>query len=496
MSLAFFRLQNKRWVTVLQHIILWLFIFALPYLMQYNYGFRFRFYGPPHHFIMRDIAAKLIWVVVFYLNAFLFTPRYIYRKQYARYGLLVIGMLFLIVYCNNLIMNRSFKMGFQRTSMQGVRPRNFREGHVERFRDDGSVMVTERIPEDSPVMGGTTLNDYSIAPAVPLSGVQLTRTPEDAPSMGIAIRDYSAAPVAPIAGTSVNSTPADSTVARYIPDNVTTAPAVTGPGPVLYTTAVPAVPMATLTEAPSAWVISFLGSAVFNLAPYFLTLAASLAFRMMRDKTRTEALALEKQQESMKTELSFLRSQISPHFMFNVLNNITALARLKSDELEPTIIKLSSLMRYMLYDTNVEKVPLSSEAAYLRSYIDLQLQRFSTKVRVHVVLEEDGLAGYEIEPMLLVPFVENAFKHGIGRIHNPEINIHLYMRDKVLFFTVANKYSDDATEQKDRSSGIGLSNVQRRLKLLYENDHVLTIEKEQDAQQEPWFAVYLKINLH
>ncbi|PSK92749.1 sensor histidine kinase [Taibaiella chishuiensis] len=493
MSLSYFHFQNKRWVTVLQHVILWLFIFALPYLMQYNYGFRFRFYGPPHHFIIRDIAAKLIWVVVFYLNAFVFTPRYIYRKKYVRYGLLVIGMLLVIVCCNNMIMNRSFATGFQRTSLNTAPARPYREVHTVKT-GEGPVMVTARIPEDSPVLG-EAIRDYSITPALPLAGPGESPDPGAVQVMGLASQDYSMEPALPMAALQVSQVADDSTMSRLKVANVATAPALTEAAPVQFARAIPAMP-ATLLDAPSGLVISFLGAAVFNLAPYFLTLAASLAFRMMRDKTRAEALVQERQQENLKTELSFLRSQISPHFMFNVLNNINALARLKSDELEPTIIKLSSLMRYMLYDTNVEKVSLSSEVAYLRSYIDLQLQRFGTKVKVQVILEEEGLNAYEIEPMLLVPFVENAFKHGIGRIHNPEINIHLYKRDKVLFFAVANKYSDDETEQKDRSSGIGLSNVQRRLKLLYENDHVLTIEREQDVQGEHWFAVYLKINLH
>lgn len=431
-------MPGKRWVTVLQHIVLWLFILALPYLMQYNYGFRFRFYGPPHHFIYRDIGAKLIWIVVFYLNAYVLTPRYVYKKKYFRYGLLVLMMLVVIVGFNHLIMNRGFNVTYRMPEYRMEDSLSGKPIRVRHFRSaDGNFAVAERVPEATLTPAFSQDHNQPSVPALPdssRSGHMQYATP--------------VIPALPIIGT----------------------------GP--------------------AWTAGFLASAVFNLAPYFLTLAASLAFRMMRDKTRAEALAQEKQQESLKTELSFLRSQISPHFMFNVLNNINALARLKSDELEPTIIKLSSLMRYMLYETNVEKVPLRSEVVYLRSYIDLQLQRFGSKVKVKVTLEEEGLEGFEIEPMLLVPFVENAFKHGVGRIDNPEINIHLYTRDRVLFFTAANRYEEDAGELKDKSSGIGLSNVRRRLNLLYEKDHILTIERELDARGQRWFAIYLKINLH
>lgn len=451
MSLSsFYRFQSKRWVFVLQHVVLWLFIFALPYLMQYNYGFRFRFFGPPRHFFYMDIATKLIWVVVFYLNAYIFTPRYIYRKKYIRYGLLVVVMLVAIVCCNNLIMSHGANVTYARTASF------FREGKppketIVRNYDAGlsPVAVTERIPE----IGAASIPATAASPLV-------TNITTAAP-VGSFTKTESLTPVA-----TLTAAPDSSINVGY---------------------AIPAMP---------SFTINFLASAVFNLAPYFLTLAASLAFRMIRDKTRADALVQEKQQESLKTELSFLRSQISPHFMFNVLNNINALARLKSDELEPTIIKLSSLMRYMLYETNVEKVPLKSEVAYLRSYIDLQLQRFGTKVKVGVVLEDQELDNHEIEPMLLVPFVENAFKHGMGRIDNPEISIHLYVREHTLFFTLANKYRQDDDAPKDKSSGIGLANVQRRLNLLYEQEHMLTIEREEDGNGQQWFSTYLKINLH
>src|SRR3954468_7775829 len=110
--------------------------------------------------------------------------------------------------------------------------------------------------------------------------------------------------------------------------------------------------------------------------------------------------------------------------MFNVLNNMVSLARKKSDQLEPSLIKLSSLLRYMLYETDEEKVSLQKEAEYLNSYIDLQQQRFGANVKLNVTMS--GIEeSYEIHPMLLIPFVENAFKHGTGMITAPEIDISL-----------------------------------------------------------------------
>lgn len=230
----------------------------------------------------------------------------------------------------------------------------------------------------------------------------------------------------------------------------------------------------------------FLRSASHNIIPFLFTVMASIAYKTITDKARDDARASEQQKENLKTELSFLRSQISPHFLFNVLNNMVALVRTKSEELEPTIIKLSSLMHYMLYETDEEKVLLRNEVEYLQSYIDLQKQRFSDKLRLDVVfdIEEDW---HSIEPMLLIPFVENAFKHGVGLVQDPVILIVLTVVDNQLEFSVKNKYKSSDTV-KDKTSGIGLANVKRRLELLYGKNYQLNID-----QTDEWFSVDLKL---
>jgi hypothetical protein len=242
--------------------------------------------------------------------------------------------------------------------------------------------------------------------------------------------------------------------------------------------------------------MGFLMSMSFNLAPFALTIAASVLYRIFKDKSKADLLARKKQEENLKTELSFLRSQVSPHFLFNVLNNITALARKKSDELEPTVIKLSSLMRYMLYEANEEKVLLKTELEYLNSYIELQRQRFGDKVAIHVHMDDIKQSTARIEPMLLIPFVENAFKHGTGFIYQPVIDILLSVQDDQLVFKVKNKCNSNEAELKDTASGIGLQNVSRRLSLLYGKVHTLDIYKETDLGNNIWFQVSLKLKLH
>lgn len=218
-------------------------------------------------------------------------------------------------------------------------------------------------------------------------------------------------------------------------------------------------------------------------------MACSTAYRLVIDKIQHDKLNREKENENLRTELSLLRSQVSPHFMFNVLNNMVALARKNSAQLEPSLIKLSSLMRYMLYEADAEKVPLYREAEYLQSYIDLQQQRFGKNVLLNVCLKITD-EHCEIEPMLLIPFVENAFKHGTGLIEQAYIDINLKTENDTVIFTVENKFNPASAEIKDKTSGIGLTNVKRRLNLLYDKKHTLHIETKDNI-----FKVSLKLFL-
>ena len=224
-----------------------------------------------------------------------------------------------------------------------------------------------------------------------------------------------------------------------------------------------------------------------NFIPFVFTVAVSAAYKAITDKTKADIWIRDKQSEHLKTELSFLRSQINPHFLFNVMNNIAALVRMKSNDLEPTVIRLSSLMQYMLYETDEEKVVVKSEADYLQAYIDLQQQRYGDELSLQVLfdIKEEW---HTIEPMLLIPFVENAFKHG-GMLQRPEIHVLLSVSSSELHFVVKNKF-EESKAIKDKTSGIGLANVKRRLELLYPGKHVLKMDR-----QSGWFIADLQITL-
>jgi two-component system, LytTR family, sensor kinase len=223
--------------------------------------------------------------------------------------------------------------------------------------------------------------------------------------------------------------------------------------------------------------------------PVFFMWTISTCYRLLVDNFRKEQERKEQETERLKSELSFLRSQISPHFMFNVLNSIVSLARKKSDKVEPVVIQLSELMRYMLYESDETQVPLHREINYLQSYIDLQRLRFGNAIEIRFSTENTDLH-LLIEPMLLIPFVENAFKHGTGIIANPTIEIQASTHSEMFRFQVGNTVNPLFLEEKDNSSGIGLANVERRLKLLYPDAHQLHIHRTPD-----WYAVDLTIRL-
>jgi two-component system, LytTR family, sensor kinase len=210
--------------------------------------------------------------------------------------------------------------------------------------------------------------------------------------------------------------------------------------------------------------------------PPLAFLIASFIFRFVRDRIEYEKLEKERKSERLTAELKFLRSQISPHFLFNMMSNMVSLARQKSDLLESSLLKLSDLLRYMLYESDKDRFLISNEITYLKSYVELQQLRFGEDVNLHLEIKESKEDCF-IEPMLLIPFVENAFKHGIGIVINPFINIILEIKNHQLFFSVSNNYNR-SNISKDLNSGIGIMNVKNRLNLLYPGKNKLMIQDD------------------
>jgi two-component system, LytTR family, sensor kinase len=227
----------------------------------------------------------------------------------------------------------------------------------------------------------------------------------------------------------------------------------------------------------------------FPVFPSLFVFAISMAIKITNEWFNSEKQKKEMENEKLHSELAFLKSQVNPHFLFNILNNICSLARKKSDDTENAIIQLSRIMRYMLYDSKDEKVSLEKEVEYLQNYIDLQRLRISDSVIIKFDIE-GNIEGRMVEPMLLIPFVENAFKHGVSYLEASEIDIRLKIENEILNFSVENnkiKKNDDPVQQE---SGIGLKNVLRRLDLLYPGTHRINIEEKMSK-----YIVNLEITL-
>ena len=186
------------------------------------------------------------------------------------------------------------------------------------------------------------------------------------------------------------------------------------------------------------------------LFPSVLVFIVSVFYSIAVERIRAEKLQKENEAMQLGMELKFLRSQISPHFLFNILTNLVSLARKKSDHLETSLLMLSGLMRYMLYDAG-KKISLQQEVEYLESYIALQKLRFGRDVKIVFNIElSHEETNYCIEPMLLIPFVENAFKHGTGYMDQPVIDINLTVKEGELVFQVKNKFDQEAIQAKTK----------------------------------------------
>ena len=203
----------------------------------------------------------------------------------------------------------------------------------------------------------------------------------------------------------------------------------------------------------------------------------SLGLKFLSQWQKAEERAQEIENEQLRTELAFLHAQINPHFLFNSLNTVYSLSLKKSDAAPLAVLKLSQLLRYVIDEARRPKVPLEQEVAYLNNYIELQKLRSTDSLHINFkVLGEIGSAS--IAPLLLLPFVENAFKYGISNHEDSHIDILLEKNEQGITFNVKNKKFD---ETEKHSTGIGVANVQRRLELLYPGKHQLEINDKADS---------------
>lgn len=200
-------------------------------------------------------------------------------------------------------------------------------------------------------------------------------------------------------------------------------------------------------------------------------IAAYLAFDWFNKYERTKEL----EQQNLQSELTLLKNQLNPHFLFNTLNNIDTLIKVDGDKASHSLVKLSGMMRYMLYETNVDQVPLSKELAYVEDYLALQQLQYVNSRLVEYNVMGNASDSKMIAPMLFIPFIENAFKHTTDKEQEGAIRILFDISSSEVRLKVENRADEEKTISKDRSSGIGLETVRRRLDLLYPGKYRLDV---------------------
>ncbi len=218
-----------------------------------------------------------------------------------------------------------------------------------------------------------------------------------------------------------------------------------------------------------SWFFSLITfTAVFSIAWY------------MQDYGRQKRKSEEAQKKQVEAELKFLKSQINPHFLFNTLNNLYSLTVMKSDLAPEVVAKLSSILRYLLYESNTQEVTFSKEKEVMEAYIDLELLRLTSKENLHFKISAD--APYNLPPLLWIAVLENVFKHGTGFISNDYfIDYRFEITSNVLSINSRNSFKADTSNKLEKNEGIGLSNLKKRLDILFPGKYTLRSGVEENC---------------
>ena len=227
-------------------------------------------------------------------------------------------------------------------------------------------------------------------------------------------------------------------------------------------------------------------SLVSVLETSWLAIMLYFGFDWFNKQKQTQEL----EKKNLQSELSMLKNQINPHFLFNTLNNIDSLIKKNPDYASKSIIELSDMMRYMIYETNVEKIPLKKELEYIDNYMALQkLQYFNDDLVEYTITGNPE--NIEVAPMLFIPFIENAFKHCTNKETKHAIRFSFLLDAEKICFEATNIADKTQSISKDNTSGIGLDTVKRRLEILYPHQYSLEIQEKNDL-----FCVSLMIKIN
>lgn len=224
-----------------------------------------------------------------------------------------------------------------------------------------------------------------------------------------------------------------------------------------------------------------------NFIPHVLLVSTGAAFKILTDHAKAQRRIGEMAKEKAEAELNFLKQQINPHFLFNSLNSVFFLIDKKNEEARTALHRFSEMLRYQLYECNGEKIPVEKEMSYLNDYVNLQRLRKGENFQI-TFIQSENVKDFLIEPLLLIPFVENSFKHlsHFDKEAN-EVHIDVSRVSNCMFFKVSNTTNGNGIKENN-TGGIGLINVKRRLELLYPRKHTLEIREDKG-----WYNVHLEI---
>jgi hypothetical protein len=223
----------------------------------------------------------------------------------------------------------------------------------------------------------------------------------------------------------------------------------------------------------------------YHILASILISGFALGLGLMEKLKENEKKQKELEQEKLNSELAFLKNQVSPHFFFNTLNNIYSLIGIDGPTAQDSVLKLSKLMRYLLYESEQGETMMSHEIDFMNNYIDLMKLRISQKVELEIDFPE-GFSDFSVPPLLFVPFIENAFKHGISYREKSYIAIRMEIEGGQIHFFAENSLAKGTSTEEKQHSGIGLENIKKRLNLLYPAGHELLIDKTDE---------YFRVNL-
>lgn len=410
-------------LVVILHAICWLAFLTFPIIL-----FRVQIIEPA--FIYKELINKLFLIAFFYFNYFLLIPEFFSKgKRKSYFLLLTLSIVFLLG--QHLLVEHKFMMGI------GGRGNFVR---ISRFGNDASA-----------------------------AGVDIRRIPEASRTDFVHTEILTA-----------RDSTIDSSGTMFAGEVFNSA----SPMPAVPAMRIDGLKTKTIFGFPNLFLLRVLT----NLLPsaLFLVLIGGfihLAFSFINNQHEKKSL----ENASLLAEINSLKSQINPHFLFNTLNTIYSQVYHKSDNAEKSILKLSEILRYVIYDSNSEKIELNKDIHYLSNYIHLQRMRLPERVRINYKINGQ-LIGLSIAPLLLITFIENAFKHGISYRNDSLINITIDVFDKTLTMVVSNPSGSENTFDAD---GVGLKNAKRRLELIYPGQYQLATRNEDRV-----YSVNLKINLN